>query len=134
MKKTLIVVSVVLALVGSYVLGVQVGRLGFDEALSRTQGELAFNHLKRYELLKSLVEEGCASTVINNLEVSINQQKNVLLELISTFNSESVSEYIADRDSELLRELETIDNFGKDLTIFLGCEEEPIRIPQIDRN
>ena len=106
----------------SYVAGVQVGKQGFGIALYRTQGELAFNHLERYEALKTDVKLNCNESALQKLDSSIREQKMVLAEIINTFQANSVRDYIASRNEELLTELSSYEGNWNGVIIGTECQ------------
>lgn len=92
-----------------YLFGFSNARQGVGYALDVTQGELAFNHYKRYVKIKSDLEVGCFDEAVDKLEFSIANQKTILAEYIQHHGVNEIKAYIYKRDPDLLEELKSYE-------------------------
>lgn len=108
----------------TYFSGVSVGKQGIGYALDVTQGELAFNHLKRYQVIKSDLEMGCLDEALEKLHFSIDEQMMLLAEYVQHHKVDAIDAYIAKRDETLLDRLKTYEIDWEKKWVEKTCQEK----------
>ena len=121
MNRMFVGLGVLFLTIAAYVVGVRVGGQGFGMALYQSQGELAYGHWERYELINSYIANECFAEAKKQAEFSIAEQKALLWELVNTFNSKAVEEYIASRNGGLLNELQSFKPNWDEQAVIADC-------------
>ncbi|MBA4503451.1 hypothetical protein [Marinobacterium marinum] len=123
MKNRILFSLAIFSMLIAYFIGVSVGKQGISYALDVTQGELAFNHLKRYRVIKEDLESGCLEEALEKLSFYVDEQMMLLAEYVQHHKVEAINSYIAKRDDTLLGQLKSYEIDWKKEWVEKKCQE-----------
>src|SRR5690348_16198802 len=114
MKKALLMIAILLALLATWVIAM---RLGFrsalklsDKDLDSVQATLAFNRIMDDRRMEYLLAKGCIDQAKRHVDISKNLDTEVLAEIYKRGITPDATEYINDRDPKLLPTLSAFKN------------------------
>jgi len=105
MKKTIVVILLIFALIASFLLGANITKTQIEKSADQMQAELSFGHLDTYQNLQSDILSECMSRAKSRLEFAIDEQKMLMAEYVQSIRNEDFEKYINIRDSDLIQEL-----------------------------
>lgn len=111
MKKAIILITFVMAIIASLLIGQRLGeRKAMENAAIEVDGiqvDLIFNRILSEKKMQSMLSKGCITETQNALGINLDQDTKLLAEFFKGKLTPDAIKYVSDRDPELVSSLRT---------------------------
>jgi len=125
-RLTVVAVVAILSIAVAFAVGLSLGQRSMlaasDKELRNVQAMLVFNRILDERRLQALMSRGCVSQAADEISFNLDKDMELLSHYIGEGLDAQTQKYISDRDSTLLKELQTFKSKYGDAWAEKACQ------------